>query len=208
MPVRRSTTSPWGGCPWVGSLCLFMWPRSRRGKAGSPLRSHYTLAGPSGRLSTMHEEPEERPLQPLSALLGWVLPGLGHMRNGEMRRGWLVMLGVLGMFLLGVLVGGVDCVSRMTPPSKGGRSLVYWFLAQAGCGPIAFAADAADEFLIRSGRVGEMHQTMQPDGSIREVNSFTPVGGVADVGTLFTSMAGLMNGVAVLDALRGRRRDG
>ena len=148
----------------------------------------------------MHDELDERPLQPVSAALGWVLPGLGHMRNGEIRRGWLVMLGVLGMFMLGVLVGGVDCVDR--------KEDHLWFLAQAGTGPVAFATDALNAFLVKSGRVGELINTMQPDGSTAQVSSFKGVGPVADVGTLFTAMAGLMNVTAVLDALRGQRRVG
>jgi hypothetical protein len=38
------------------------------------------------------------------------------------------------------------------------------------------------------------------------VNSFRGVGAVNDVGTLFTAMAGLMNVVALLDAMRGPRK--
>jgi len=148
----------------------------------------------------MEETLEELPPQPLAAALGWVLPGLGHMRNGEVRRGWFVMLGVLGLYLLGVLVGGVDCVDR--------REDFLWFLAQAGAGPIAFATDALNTMLLKGGRVGELLTTMQPDGSMAQVSSFKGVGAVADVGTLFTAMAGLMNVAAVLDALRGQRRDG
>jgi hypothetical protein len=116
------------------------------------------------------------------------------MRNGEIRRGGLVMLGVLGMFLAGVLVGGVDCVDR--------NEDFLWFLAQCGAGPVAFATDALNAFLVKSGRVGELLNTMQPDGSTAPISTFKGVGGVGDVGTLFTAMAGLMNVTAVLDALR------
>lgn len=148
----------------------------------------------------MHDDLDERPFRPVSAALGWVLPGLGHMRNGEIRRGGLVMLGVLGLYLLGVLVGGVDCVDR--------KEDFLWFLAQSGTGPVAFATDALNAFLVKSGRVGELLNTMQPDGSTAPISTFKGIGPVGDVGTLFTAMAGLMNVAAVLDALRGQRRDG
>jgi len=108
------------------------------------------------------------------------------MRNGELRRGWMVMLGVVGLYAIGLLMGGLDCVDR--------REDFLWFLAQCGAGPVAFATDSVRNFMLASGR-------FDPD-------TFKGFGAVADVGTLCTAMAGLMNVTAVLDALRGQRRDG
>ena len=146
----------------------------------------------------MDDSTEETPVHVASGLLGWIWPGLGHLRNGDGRRGRLVMLGVVGLFLAGVLVGGVDCVDR--------REDGLWFLAQAGAGPIAFLVDAANSLLLKSGKVGEMLPMTLPNGTMTQVNSFRSVGVVNDMGTLFTAMAGLMNVVAVLDALRGPRK--
>lgn len=79
---------------------------------------------------------------------------------------------------------------------------IVWIVARIFCGswpsaaqgPVAFATDAVRNFMLASGRV-------DPD-------TFKGFGAVADVGTLCTAMAGLMNVTAVLDALRGQRRDG
>jgi TM2 domain-containing membrane protein YozV len=147
----------------------------------------------------MNEPIEDQPVHLGAGALGWIWPGLGHLRNGEGRRGRLVMLGVVGLFLLGVLIGGVDCVDR--------REDGLWFVAQAGAGPIAFATDAANTYLLKSGRMGELLSTVQPNGSVTQVNVFRSVGVVNDMGTLFTAMAGLMNLAAVLDAMRGPRRE-
>lgn len=147
----------------------------------------------------MHDELEDQPLHLTAGVLGWVLPGLGHLRNGDARRGRLVMLGVVGLFLTGVLVGGLDCVDR--------REDGLWFLAQAGAGPIAFLTDALNAGLLKSGRMGELMPMTAPNGAMLQVSSLKSVGAVNDVGILFTSMAGLLNVVALLDALRGPRKD-
>lgn len=109
------------------------------------------------------------------------------------------MAGVVGLFLAGLLVGGVDCVDR--------REDGLWFLAQAGAGPLAFLADAMNAFLLKSGKVGSLIPTNLPNGSVVQVSSMKSVGAVNDIGILFTAMAGLMNVTALLDALRGPRSD-
>lgn len=146
----------------------------------------------------MTEDLDEPRLHIGSAILGWIWPGLGHLKNGDSVRGRRIMGGVLGMFLLGLLVGGVDCVDR--------REDFWWFLPQAGNGPIAFVADALNVSLLKAGKVGELMDMTMPDGRVTRISSFKAVGAVAEVGTLFIAMGGLMNLVAVLDALRGPRR--
>jgi len=145
----------------------------------------------------MSEHQDEPPLHLASGILGWIWPGLGHLKNGDSRRGWLVMAGVVGLFLAGLLVGGVDCVDR--------REDGLWFLAQAGTGPLAFLADAANAFLLKSGKMGTLIPTNLPNGNVVQVSSLKSVGAVNDIGILFTAMAGLMNVTALLDALRGPR---
>lgn len=146
----------------------------------------------------MSDELDDQPLHLASGVLGWVFPGLGHLRNGDGRRGRLVMLGVVGLFLTGVLVGGIDSVDR--------REDGAWFLAQAGAGPIAFLTDALNAGLLKSGRFGTLLPMTAPNGATLQVSSFKSVGLVNDAGILFTSMAGLLNAIALLDALRGPRK--
>jgi hypothetical protein len=120
-----------------------------------------------------------------AGVAAWVLPGLGHILRGEPRRGRLIMFGVLFLVLTGLLVGGVDCVDR-----KRDR---LWFLAQAVCGPIAFAAD-----FLNQGYVQKLPDEERfPAIALNKPN---------EMGTLFVALAGLMNLVVILDAAFSRRR--
>ncbi|MEL6328167.1 MAG: DUF6677 family protein [Planctomycetota bacterium] len=71
---------------------------------------------------------------PIAGLLAAVLPGLGHVYSGRVKRGLLAGGGVLGLFLGGLLIGGVDAIDSEEDQ--------YWFLGQALVGPLSFAVDA------------------------------------------------------------------
>lgn len=141
----------------------------------------------------------------LPFLLGWALPGLGHWWLGERRRAVFVGVGVLGMFAGGLLIGGLDAVDQKEDGP--------WFLAQAWNGPIAFIVDAANEGLLKTGRIGELMPSPAPPSApggppveIR-VSTLKGIGVVNDVGMLYIALGGLMNLVAMLDAAhRARRR--
>ena len=132
-------------------------------------------------------------LTPAAAIWAWVLPGLGHISHGERRRGLLVMFGVLFLFFGGVLIGGVDSVDR--------RSDRLWFLAQVLCGPIALAADAANQKFVKPLPPGWQQLYAQGDDSVRELLRRKGLAHVNEMGTLYGALAGLMNLVAILDAL-------
>ena len=131
--------------------------------------------------------PPERIFSPGAALLAWLWPGLGHISLGERKRGQLIMLGVLFLFVSGLLIGGLDCVDR-----KHDR---LWFLAQGFCGPIAFAADFANQRMVQA------PLELKDDPQLIEHLSRIGIGRVNEMGTLFIALAGLMNLVVILDAL-------
>ncbi len=137
--------------------------------------------------------PSEAEFHPFAAVLAWVWPGLGHIARGETRRGSYIMIGVLFLFLTGVLIGGVDSVDR-----KEDR---LWYLAQACCGPIAMVVDVTNQSLLKTGKVGEIVATQPVPINIKK-----SLGRANEYGTLFTSLAGLMNLVVILDAFHRRPR--
>ncbi len=140
----------------------------------------------------MSDDFEEPTFNLTAAILGWIVPGAGHWKVGEKARGMLILLGIGGLFLLGVLVGGVDCVDR--------REDGMWFIAQAGAGGLAFATDELNTAILKSGRVGELLPLAVQSGTVM-VSSFKGAGPSNEIGTLLCGLAGMMNVIAVLDVL-------
>lgn len=134
-------------------------------------------------------------------LLGWLLPGLGHWVLGYRRRAALAMTAVAGMFACGLAVGGIDAVDSVEDGP--------WFIAQAGYGPAALAADWANQAVLKSGLVGELLPAVAPADPLgrpvpgrHTMSSFKALGAANEFGTLFIALGGMMNLVLVMDASR------
>jgi hypothetical protein len=69
----------------------------------------------------------------LAWILGWLLPGAGHLYLGQRARGWALLGALGGCFVAGVLVGGRSTVSVHHPE---------YVVLQAGAGLPAAAAFA------------------------------------------------------------------
>ncbi len=161
-----------------------------------------------------------------------VFPGLGHLAQGQTRRGILIGAGILGLFVGGIFIGGIDVVDRQEDG--------LWFMAQAMVGPVAFGVDYVHQhhFKVldpgnsdpkrfraaqpRSAMPGEIRD---PDAGFFELKlpipaKPDPVTGkyppppnikslakVNELGTLFSAVAGMMNIIVLIDAAfpRGRR---
>ncbi len=135
---------------------------------------------------------------PRAAILAWVWPGLGHISLGQRKRGFLVMFGVLFLFLGGVLIGGIDSVDR--------RDDRLWFLAQALCGPLALVADYANQTLVKPMPADWVDRYERQDPEVITRLGRKGLGHVNEMGTLYSALAGLMNLVAILDALHPAHR--
>ncbi len=143
----------------------------------------------------------DEPLNWGAAFFGWIMPGLGQVSIGHAKRGILAGSGILGLFVGGLLIGGVDCVDRHEDP--------LWFYAQVGAGPIALASDWANSALLKSGTVGELVDTPSPlpRATPAKVSSFKTVTPANEIGTLYCALAGLMNVVVIFDALKRTRAE-
>ena len=93
------------------------------------------------------------------------------------------------LIVLGLLLGGIDVVDMQRDR--------YWFIAQAGNGPVAFLLDYLNQSMLK---------TASPDAQAR----LTSLGHLNAIGTLYIALAGLMNLVVILDVFAGpdRRDDG
>ncbi|HED52642.1 MAG TPA: hypothetical protein ENJ00_00365 [Phycisphaerales bacterium] len=112
-----------------------------------------------------------------------IFPGLGHITLGLPRRGRLITLGVLGLFMLGLLIGGLDAVDS--------RNDRWWFAGQALVGPIALGTDFIHQTLHR-------HDLDNPN---RPPTIGAGLGRINEVAMLAGALAGLMNLIAIVDAM-------
>ncbi|MCH2139042.1 MAG: hypothetical protein MK074_08340 [Phycisphaerales bacterium] len=123
----------------------------------------------------------------MAVIIGWVLPGAGHMLLGQRRRGIRIMIGMAVLIVLGVLIGGVDAVDSVRDR--------LWYFAQLGAGPIVILIDVLNQKVARAMPAPEVYQTMG-------------LGHINAIGTLYIALAGLMNIVVLLDLFRTRGEEG
>ena len=114
-----------------------------------------------------------------AGILAWILPGAGHFALGHRGLGIVFFSAISFAYLTGVAVGGV----KTSVDPQGNRWL---FLAEMGVGGYT----TAFYFWSSSIRV--------PPGSDPEYISFFPE---SDVAQIYLAAAGLLNVLAVLDAL-------
>lgn len=114
-----------------------------------------------------------------AGILAWILPGAGHFALGHRGLGIVFFSAISFAYLTGVAVGGV----KTSVDPKGNRWL---FLAEMGAGGYT----TAFYFWSSSIRV--------PPGSAADYISFFPE---SDVAQIYLAAAGLLNVLAILDAL-------
>lgn len=119
------------------------------------------------------------PPAPMTALLGWLIPGAGYWVLGERARGMIVCLTVLAVFTMGALIGGLRLVDAPTELSAAALLDKPWFIGQVLAGPVSVAA------AIAAGHVDPMRVSH---------------GRSWEIGTLYTAVAGMLNLLALIDA--------
>jgi len=122
-----------------------------------------------------------KPMPPVLALLaGWLVPGAGHLLLGKWVRGLLLMASILGMFAIGIALQG-----KIYSPNTGEPLDMLGFAGDLGAGALYGLAR-----LLGWGQAPVLIA-------------------VADYGTKFIVVAGLLNIVSAVDAhslASGRKR--
>lgn len=164
--------------------------------------------------STQAASPQQPPtLDPVAGVLAVILPGLGHLYQGHARRAAYIAAGILGLFFGGLFIGGIDSVDS--------REDRIWFMGQALVGPLAFAVDhvhqtrfkvidpaapggrrSADPTERRDPATGRAFPAGPGEGPPNDKS----LAKVNELGTLFSTVAGLLNVIVILDALLTSRR--
>ncbi|MBS0190990.1 MAG: DUF6677 family protein [Phycisphaerales bacterium] len=142
---------------------------------------------------------------PAAGIATFLVPGLGHVILGQFRRGVLVGFGVIGLFLAGLFVGGIDAVDN--------KEDGLWFIAQAPAGIVAFGANAIHQNFYKGVDPmtrGGLRRMPYPGESINDRGVIVQGGNppaqrslarVHEMGILFTAVAGLLNVLAIIDSM-------
>ncbi len=120
-----------------------------------------------------------------AALLGWLLPGLGHWLIGQKQRAIILCLAIGGLWLAGTLIGGIGVYDR--------KEHKMWFLGQMLVAPSVLVDMAHESLATRYGR---------PEPNVSPPAAFSPAyGRTEEQGLLYSSLAGLLNLLAIVDVL-------
>lgn len=115
----------------------------------------------------------------------------------------LIAAGVLGLFGAGIFVGGIDVIDR--------REDAIWFAGQALVGPLAFAIDNVHQNRFKvldkttqQWRSAYPHEGRNPSDGSPVAGGIPPniksIGKMNELGTLFCTVAGMINLIAIIDA--------
>lgn len=141
---------------------------------------------------TPTDPPEIDPPLPVwnlpAAVAAWLVPGLGHILAGHAKRGVILMGCICGLWLVGLLAGGISVVDSRNVDG----SLRPWYLGQALIAPSLAVEYTHDRFRART----EGNDPIPSDESIPFEPSY---GRAAEIGTLYTALAGLLNLLAIID---------
>jgi hypothetical protein len=101
---------------------------------------------------------------------------MGHIVIGQARRGVILMVTLLGLYLAGLFIGGIDVIDS--------RDDKLWFVGQCLMGPITPLIDRYHQYARK------LPEDDRPDVAVNRVN---------ELGTLYCTLAGLLNLLAIMD---------
>jgi uncharacterized protein DUF6677 len=134
-----------------------------------------------------------------AALLGWLIPGLGHLYQGRTAKGLLFMISILSTFFFGLSI------------SEGKAVYAWWsqddwrlpYMCQLAVGLPATPA-LVQSYLVRNGKQPILGGLMAPPSDTRELDSwYKQLNHYLELGMVYTMIAGLLNVLAIYDAWGG-----
>lgn len=132
------------------------------------------MANSTASKTRLADTPESQPLTAmalLAPLVGWLVPGAGHLIQKRWIRGFILMASIITMYVLGLLMQG-----HVYKPNGGDILDMLGFVGDVGSGGLYFLTLAKDW-----GQGAIAHAT-------------------ADYGTKYLIVAGLLNFITVADA--------
>jgi hypothetical protein len=138
-----------------------------------------------------------------SAFLAWLVPGGGHLYQGRTGKAILYAVCILGLYLMGMAMGeGKIVYWRWINPLNNPEKFCIYYLGQFWVGVAALPALIQGTLQhfgrdpILGGLLAEPSQTV--------LNGMHPrLGKLVEIGTIYTTVAGLLNILAIYDAYEG-----
>jgi hypothetical protein len=138
-----------------------------------------------------------------AALLAWLIPGLGHFYQGRTGKGWLYAISILSLYFVGCALGE--------------WSIVYWRWVNPLNNPERFCLHYIGQFFVGLPALPALIQATlsyfdfgpilggfmaEPPANV--INGLHPrLGKLVEIGTIYTTVAGLLNILAIYDAFEG-----
>jgi len=148
--------------------------------------------------------PLRNPLK--AAFLAWLFPGLGHFYQGRIGKGWLYAVSILSLYYLGFAMGEGNIVYwRWVNPLNSPERFCLHYVGQFFVGLPALPAliqGTLSYFGMSPILGGFMAEPAQL--GLKGINALHPrLGKLVEIGTIYTTVAGLLNILAIYDAFEG-----
>ncbi len=124
----------------------------------------------------------------IALVLGWLVPGAGHIMLGDRKRGIIFLVFIHLLFFAGLLLGGIRALDR--PRQQ------LWDYAQMAAGWPSLVGDMVrpqvvkDDVAVIRDSSGKLKKLHHPPG-------FAPL--VQEVATTFCGVAGMLNLLVLID---------
>ncbi len=136
----------------------------------------------------MSDAQENYPPPPLVFVAAYLVPGAGYWLIGQRKRALTVGITIIALFVLGIWMAGIRVVEA---PNLRGSDGIFtrilqkpWFLGQLFTGALAWISAWISHALAASATYGRIMSHAR----------------LAEMGTLYTAVAGMLNLLAMIDS--------
>jgi hypothetical protein len=139
----------------------------------------------------------------VALILAWMVPGLGHLYQGRTGKGLLYAVSILSLFLIGLAMGDWKIVYwRWVNPTTNTEAFCFNYLGQFWAGLVALPA--LIQATVRWQGLAPLPWGFMAEPGQNVINGLYPsLGKFVEIGTLYTTVAGLLNILAMYDAFEG-----
>jgi hypothetical protein len=139
-----------------------------------------------------------------AAFLAWLCPGLGHFYQGRTGKGWLYAICILSLYFVGFAMGeGKIVYWRWVSPLTNPEHFSLYYIGQFFVGLPALPALIQGTLQYFDFQTTFLWGFMSPPDPI-VLNGLTRrLSKLVEFGTIYTTVAGLLNVLAIYDAYEG-----